>query len=301
MKPKPYGIVYLLIDATCDKEYVGQTTRSFKARFNQHKKDNQYIDRIIKKRGEDLIATAILKICYSRDELDYWEKRLIKSRNTMAPNGYNLTEGGGGISGLKFPPRSPEHCAKLSAAKKGKHPTAEARANMSVANSGEKNGFFGKQHTAETKSIIAAKNRSNSPFKNLLKELGKHQLSYTSLAEILNLKQQNISNKMLGKYNFLAQEVDKLVEFFGLSAEYLMARDDEKEFSTSKRHETSFKNLLNEMDKRQLSYTALAKLLDLSFAAVSFKMSGKRNFTPEQVAKLEEIFGLPAEYLLKRD
>ena len=105
-----YGIVYLLIDGSNDDEYVGQTTKTFEERFNEHKCGNQYIDRVIRKRGADMFATAILKVCYSREELDYWERRLIKSRNTMAPNGYNLTEGGEGGSPCE------ETKAKISAA-----------------------------------------------------------------------------------------------------------------------------------------------------------------------------------------
>lgn len=31
-----YGIIYLLIDATNDKEYVGQTTRTVEERFKEH-------------------------------------------------------------------------------------------------------------------------------------------------------------------------------------------------------------------------------------------------------------------------
>lgn len=33
-----YGIIYLLIDGTNDKEYVGQTKRTFKERFGEHKR-----------------------------------------------------------------------------------------------------------------------------------------------------------------------------------------------------------------------------------------------------------------------
>ncbi len=70
MEPEPYGIVYLLIDCTCDKGYIGQTTRSFEERFRGHKHGDQYIDHVIRERGEDLIETAILKVCYSKEELD---------------------------------------------------------------------------------------------------------------------------------------------------------------------------------------------------------------------------------------
>ena len=93
-----YGVIYLLIDGTNDREYVGQTTKTFEERFNEHKCGTQYIDRAIRKRGADMFATAILKVCYSQEELDYWERHFIKSRDTMAPNGYNLTEGGEGGS-----------------------------------------------------------------------------------------------------------------------------------------------------------------------------------------------------------
>ena len=89
-----YGIVYLLIDGSNDREYVGQTTKTFEERFKGHMYGDQYVDRVIRKRGADMFATAILKVCYSREELDYWERHFIKYRNTMAPNGYNLTEGG---------------------------------------------------------------------------------------------------------------------------------------------------------------------------------------------------------------
>ena len=89
-----YGIVYLLIDGSNDDEYVGQTTKTFEERFKGHLYGDQYIDRVIRKRGADMFATAILKVCYSQEELNYWEKHFIKFRDTMAPNGYNLTEGG---------------------------------------------------------------------------------------------------------------------------------------------------------------------------------------------------------------
>ena len=91
-----YGIVYLLIDGTNDKEYVGQTTKTFEERFKGHFYGDQYIDRVIRKRGADMFATAILKVCYSQEELNYWEIHFIKSRDTMAPNGYNCTSGGEG-------------------------------------------------------------------------------------------------------------------------------------------------------------------------------------------------------------
>ncbi|MBE8952068.1 MAG: helix-turn-helix transcriptional regulator [Quinella sp. 1Q7] len=106
---------------------------------------------------------------------------------------------------------------------------------------------------------------------------------------------------MRGACRFTAKDVAKLVAIFDLPAEYLMERDDGLPIMLSKRGETSYKNLSDEMEKRQLSYKELAKLIDLSSGSVSFKMCGKINFTARDIAKLVEIFDLPAEYLMMRD
>ncbi len=319
-----YGVVYTLIDGTNDFEYVGQTTRSVEKRFKEHTNENTYIGRAIRDHGEDMFSTAILKECYSKEELDYWEKRLIKSRDTLAPNGYNLTEGGEGICGWKHTDEakakigaankgkqiSEEACKKISIANTGKKHSTETIARMSEDRKGEKNAFFGKHHTDETRVIISVARRGKSPFKNLLKEIDARNLSYSMLEEILGLS--DLSSKMRGKKNFTAEQIDKLVEFFGKPAEYLLARDDGLPFITSReelgakssairRTDSPYKNLICEMDKKNLSYAELAKLLGLCHQAVSMKMRGERKFMEKDIAKLVEFFGKPAEYLLERD
>ena len=156
MEKKIYGIIYLLIDGTNDFEYVGQTTQSLEQRFHQHKYGDQYIDHAIQKHGEDMFVKAILKVCYSKEELDYWERHFIKSRDTMAPNGYNLTAGGSNSSMSCDKSR-----AKLSATK-----------------------------------------RSDSPYKNLICEMDKENLSFRGLAKLLGLSHTSISDKIYGKQNF---------------------------------------------------------------------------------------------------
>lgn len=161
-----YGIIYLLIDATNDKEYVGQTTKTLKKRFNQHKRGDQLIDRTIQKRGEDMFTTAILKECASKAELDFWERHMIRSRDTKCPNGYNLTEGGDGVGGLKH---TPEHNAKIAAV------------------------LTGKKRPLEFVVKFSAIRRFYSPYKNLICEIGTHNLTYTALKKRLSLA--NISKK----------------------------------------------------------------------------------------------------------
>ena len=64
---------------------------------------------------------------------------------------------------------------------------------------------------------------------------------------------------------------------------------------------TLFKNLLREIDERQLTYTALGEILGVCQTAVTRKMRGERNFTESDRVKLEEFFGKPADYLLERN
>ena len=224
-----YGLIYLLIDGTNDKEYVGQTTRSVKARFKRHTKDDTFVGRVIRAHGAENFVIDILKECASKEELDHWEKHFIKSRNTMAPNGYNLTEGGEGGSPCD------EVRTKISVAGKGRKKSPEHRAKIGAGNRGKK-------QPPEAKAKLSAWHMGNS-----------------------------------------------------------LTKEAKIKLSVRGRHETSYKNLIAEMDKHQLTYTALAKLLGITKAAVSAKMRGKKNFTKEQVSMLEEIFGKPAEYLLQRD
>lgn len=56
-----------------------------------------------------------------------------------------------------------------------------------------------------------------------------------------------------------------------------------------------------EISKRGLTYAALTKLMRVSPKEISRKMRGKRKFNMDEISKLEEIFGKPAEYLIKRE
>ena len=268
-----YGSIYAIIDGTNDFEYVGQTTRSVEERFKEHTKADSRIGYAIRAHGEDLFVVVVLKVCNNKDELDYWEQRLIKSRNTKHPNGYNMTDGGEGTAGItpetreklsaahkgrKLPPRSPEHCANISAAKKGKKQKPRSPqhcANISAA-------LTGKTFTAERCANISAAKK------------GKKQKPRSPQ------HCANISAVNRGK---------------------IVTAETGAKISVSKRGYSLFKNLLRELDARKMSYAALAKLLGLSQVNISRKMRGERNFTERDKVKLVEIFGKPIEYLLARD
>ena len=79
---------------------------------------------------------------------------------------------------------------------------------------------------AVTSSKISMSRRHKSPFKNLIDAMAERQLLYAALAKLLGLSSGNFSNKIRGNIKFTEKEVVKLVEIFGLTAEYLMQRDD---------------------------------------------------------------------------
>ena len=106
---------------------------------------------------------------------------------------------------------------------------------------------------------------------------------------------------MLGERLFTRKDIAKLVEIFGMPAEYLLARDDGQIMVPSNRGKTPFKNLAKELQQQNISYTDLGKLLGLSHESISEKMRCKKNFTDAQWQKLSEILGKPAEYLMERD
>ena len=128
------GYIYLIIDLTNWKKYVGQHHYHLEKLDSNYHGSGHIIRQIYKKRPHTL-KEVYLKTCYTQEELDEWEKYYIKLFNTLYPNGYNLTEGGnGGVP-------SEETRRKLSELKKG-------------LLSGEKNPMFGKHHSEETKQKI---------------------------------------------------------------------------------------------------------------------------------------------------
>lgn len=111
--------IYLRTNLVNGKQYVGQTN-NFKKREQDLMCDSVYsggiIDKARAKYGVENFKHEILKECDTQNELNYWEQYYIKELNTKVPNGYNLTDGGGGRSGYKI---TDEQRKKMSEARKG--------------------------------------------------------------------------------------------------------------------------------------------------------------------------------------
>ena len=297
MEKKVYGIIYLLIDGTNDFEYVGQTTRSLEVRFKQHAKSKKhtYISNAIQAHGEDMFVKAILKVCYSKEELDFWEKHFIKYRDTKYPNGYNLTDGGDGVVGWTDEmrasvsaantgkKRTPEQCANISAAQIERFKDPAEREKISASKSGENHPFFGKHHTPQhCANISAALTGKPKSLEHRRKDAEAHKGKIPE-----DETRDRMSESRSGDKNHI----------YGTERPQITC----VKISVKNRGETPFKNLLNEIDNRQLTYTDISKFLGIHSATVSEKMHGRINFTDSDKAKLAEFFDKPIDYLFQRD
>lgn len=96
-----YGVIYLATNRINGKQYVGKTARSMLIRkmFHEHharKGVKTAFYHAIRKYGAESFDWKAVRTHVPVDELDEAERDSIRWYGTMAPNGYNMTEGGTG-------------------------------------------------------------------------------------------------------------------------------------------------------------------------------------------------------------
>ena len=88
--------VYQITNLINNKQYIG-ITNNYKKRWGNHKccnTPNSLVAKAIKKYGVDNFKFEILYSGLSIEEAEGKEIELIKKKNTKAPNGYNIKDGG---------------------------------------------------------------------------------------------------------------------------------------------------------------------------------------------------------------
>ncbi len=137
----PIGRVYLITNLTNGKRYVGITTRTLRERFNEHIADSNRrakkpLHLSIKKYGKENFKLELLEEIFNitEKELHIKETFYIDKYNTFVDGdcGYNLVK-----------------CSDESLII-----SESTRKKMSENNVGEKNKFYGKHHTEESKKKI---------------------------------------------------------------------------------------------------------------------------------------------------
>lgn len=137
--------VYVHINKINGKMYVGQTCQNPEKRWaNGHGyTGSTYFYRAIQKYGWDNFEHEVVASNLTKEEADNFEKLLITTFNTMDENiGYNLTNGGDGMTGFKHSPETKEKMRQNNSGANnnnyGKHLDAEWRRRISESTSGAK-------------------------------------------------------------------------------------------------------------------------------------------------------------------
>jgi hypothetical protein len=159
-------VVYLVTNKENGMQYVGQTSQTIRQRWFEHMSHSRqgrsqaFICRAIRKYTPEAFEIEVLQECNTKEEMDIVEIFYIAFLNTRAPQGYNLTDGGGGVLGYVA--------------------TAETRKKISEYKKGNTD-WLGKHHTKETKQKMSEsqKNRPKSLEEmERIKLLGKAQKGY---------------------------------------------------------------------------------------------------------------------------
>lgn len=125
-------VIYLVRNNVNGKCYIGQTTKSIKWRWREHRRCHRrfVLHKAIRKYGAGNFTITELAQACSIECLNYLEPLFIAAYNTLAPRGYNLDSGG------RNNKAHPDTVTKMSMAKKGKRFTAEHRAKIGAAQKG---------------------------------------------------------------------------------------------------------------------------------------------------------------------
>lgn len=151
-------VVYCLT-APSGRRYVGYTSRSPSARWEQHVRDAHNgsaapLHRAIRKHGAAAFAHIVLARPAALSAAKALEIQWISWLNTASAAGYNATTGGDGAPGVV---KSAATRAKISAAQTGRVKTAEHRQRIAASLRGRK---LSPEHAA--KLLHAARNQSSA-------------------------------------------------------------------------------------------------------------------------------------------
>jgi group I intron endonuclease len=206
------GIIYCAENMYNGKCYIGQTIQKLEDRKKSH----------VKNKPDYMFHKALKKYdnwnWYIVQEYEADNKKIMRSILNKAEiyyisaydsfkSGYNMTEGGAGMLGLKH---SDEAKRKISKSSKERTPwirTQEYRDRVSEAKKGNKN-FLGKKHTKEAKQKISEKNKGKTPSDEVREKISKANKGRTSYIMTDEIKEK-IKQSRLGQKSYKRTEKHK--------------------------------------------------------------------------------------------
>lgn len=154
------GIIYKYTTPS-GKSYIGKTIHEH-TRYMRHKRmeGDTPFHRAINKYGFENVSYEVIAYADTTEMLNFMERHFIRKFNTYGENGYNLTQGGDGGSGLKH---TEEFKIKASIRMKNDNPawnmTEEWRENIRKVQ-------IGKHMSDEFREKTSIRMKNNNPMKN---------------------------------------------------------------------------------------------------------------------------------------
>lgn len=154
--------IYKITNKVNNKSYIGYTTNP-QARWegHRHNQGSKLVFQAIKKYGIDNFEFKVI----AEDTVDN-EQKYIEQYNTIAPNGYNITEGG------NVPPRpwgsyiemygnnnKAQHFSIKQKQAGGYGPMAHSEETKKKISRNNGRGMLGKSHSAKTLKLMSAKRK----------------------------------------------------------------------------------------------------------------------------------------------
>lgn len=205
-------IIYKIQNKINNKIYIGQTIRTLDERIKEYKRSKKScVGKAIRKYGIDNFKIEIIDNANSIEELNEKEIYYIKKYNSM-DEGYNLCEGGNNTKGYNH--------------------TQEAKIKMSK-NHGkyykEKNSFYGKHHTEETRKKMSEKwHEDEEKYKKRVEHLNKVRYDCSRKVRCITTNEEfNSIKEACKKYNisdvsYISRVCrGKKKSCFGLKFEYI--------------------------------------------------------------------------------
>jgi group I intron endonuclease len=161
-------LVYKVTNRVNGKVYIGKTIRTLESRWKQHiyyanRGNRPPIAIAIRSYGPDAFDVSPLAFSNSLPELNDLEREYIQEfRSYDRKYGYNLTLGGDGASPGELNPmfgktHTDEVKEKLRQFHLGKKHSEETKRKIGDSERGEKNGFYGRHHSENTKALLSVR------------------------------------------------------------------------------------------------------------------------------------------------
>lgn len=212
-------LIYCYTNLINNKKYIGQTN-NFKRRSKQHREDSfmnynearyrQPIHQAIRKYGIENFKIEILEENIPTDKIDKKEQYYIKKYNTIAPNGYNLTEGGLANKTAPVPSRYKDSFAEIVQELKGEKSLKEIaqQFNMSYSYLSDINNGTRLFHENIQYPIRKSSNCPSKEQYQLIIDL----LETTNLSQVKIAKLLNVSATTVGRVN--NGQIQRMIDFF---------------------------------------------------------------------------------------